>query len=135
MLDCVGLVQTAVKRDKLVIRYILFAFSPDPQQEGTDLVAALILFTAATGEQTLKVYTRPQWDQKYEPGESLQLAKEILADWELVDPEESEFIFNDLLDASMGPLQVKSSGSCTQNEIGRLLAKELQVEVLSDAID
>lgn len=115
--------------DKLRIKYILLAFVPDPQQEAGTPVAALALYPPEIHPARLKVYARPGWDQTYPSGEFLQLAKEQLKDWETISPEDAEFVFDDIMDSSLGPLQPEKSGTCTQSELSELLAQELQITI------
>jgi hypothetical protein len=115
--------------DKLLIQYILFAFSPDPMAAATGPpMAALTLHSSDGQTPHLKVYTRPGWDKNYEPGEDLQLARETLNAWETLNPSEVVALFGELRDASMGPLRAGRSGTCTETELKELLAKELQFE-------
>src|SRR5579862_9424424 len=103
-----------------LIRYILFSFVPDSTGDAGRIVAALTLSLEGPTPQ-LKVYERQGWDQNYKKNDSLEMAKDILADWRTMSSEEAEAIFEDLADASMGPLRAERTGSGTPLEVERIL--------------
>ena len=113
---------------RLVIRYILFAFAPDPMSDASRIVAALTLSLESPTPQ-LNVYERPGWAKSYQSESALQLAKDTLADWKTLRSEEVEEVFGVLVDASMGPLRAERNGSATQTDLKKILADELEVEI------
>ena len=112
-----------------MIRYILFAFVPDPASDAGRIVAALTLSSESPTPQ-LSVYERSGWDQDYaREDNTLEMAKETLDDWKTLSSAEAEAIFEDLMDASMGPLRAEKSGSATPSEIKKILSETLGVEI------
>jgi len=120
------------KMDKLLIQYILFTYAPDPQIVATDpFVAALTLQLPDGQTPRLNVYTRPGWDKNCEPGERLRVTRATLSEWETYDPAEGKALFHVLAHNSMSALVPLKRGTCTENELKELLAKELQIDISS----
>jgi hypothetical protein len=80
-------------------------------------------------DNALAVYTRPLWEQKCQQGEYLQFTKAVLEDWGQIDPSESMAVFQDLQDASLGPLLSMKSGECSEDDLKELLLKELEITI------
>jgi hypothetical protein len=114
--------------EDLQIRYILLKYVGESESENGRPVAVLSLTSLPDGTGHLDVYTRPGWDKEYPEGEQLQLAMEILSDWEQIDSRDAPSIFHDLLDASFGPLLIEKDGSCAPNELETILRRELRSE-------
>jgi hypothetical protein len=114
--------------DHLNIQYILFSYVGPSEIESDRMAVALTLHSlgeAGTGKLT--VYARPNWDNEYQPGDQLELAKETLIDWEQVSPADAPAVFQDLLDASWGPFRAMAHGTCTPSDFERVLTQKLLV--------